>query len=174
MNENYRLRTPTDRLRWVASLWRAVVPAATVLLLMTAMTLPVVLPWPALPQLGLLGVFVWATFQPGLMPPWLGFVLGLVADLLGALPFGVEATLFAATALFVRLFEDRFGHHRFGFDWVVLAGLALVHALLAWWFLGFAGVQGPFAPLLIQAATTAAAYPLVVVLCGRIQRRLLA
>ena len=68
MNENYRLRTPTDRLRWVASLWRAVVPAATVLLLMTAMTLPVVLPWPALPQLGLLGVFVWATFQPGLMP----------------------------------------------------------------------------------------------------------
>jgi rod shape-determining protein MreD len=174
VSDDYRLRSPADRLRWAIGLWRFFVPAATVLVLIVAMTLPVVLPWPGLPQLGLLGVFVWATFQPGLMPPWLAFLLGLVADLLGAMPFGVEATLFAATALFVRLFEDRFGHHRFGFDWSMLVLVAIVHAVLGWWFLGFAGVDGPFTPLLIQAATTAATYPIVVVLCARVQRRLLA
>ncbi len=174
MSADYRLRSPADRLRWLVASWRAIVPAATILVLLFLMTVPIVLPWPALPQLGLLGVFVWATFQPGLMPPYVAFVLGLVADLLFGLPFGVEALLFALTALFVRIFERRFGHHRFGFDWGVAALVAVAHGVLGWWFLGLAGVDGPLRPLLLQALTTTAAYPLVVLLCARLQRSWLA
>lgn len=170
MTTDYRLRSPADRLRWLASSWRALVPAFSIVVLLVLMTAPIVLPWPALPQLGLLGVFVWATFQPGLMPPWVAFVLGLVADLLFGLPFGVEATLFALTALFVRIFESRFGHHRFGFDWMVVGLVALAHGLLCWQFLGLAGVDGPLRPLLLQAIGTTVAYPLVVLLCARLQR----
>ena len=171
MTADYRLRSPADRLRWLVAAWRGLVPAASVLLLLLLMTAPVILPWPALPQLGLAAVFVWATFQPGLLPPWLAFLLGCAADLLFGLPLGVEATLFALTALFVRLFERRFGHHRFGFDWAMFGLVAFAHALLGWQFLAFAGVGGPALPQFIQAATTAAAYPLVVLLCARIQRR---
>lgn len=170
MTADYRLRSPADRLRRVLAAWRMLVPATSVLFLLFVMTVPIVLPWPALPQLGLLGVFVWATFQPGLMPPWVAFSLGLVADLLFGLPFGVEATLFALTALFVLVFESRFGHHRFGFDWMVAGLVALAHGLFAWVFLGWAGVDGPVGPLLMQAATTTAAYPLVAMLCARLQR----
>ncbi len=170
MSDDYRLRSPADRLRWVTGAWRWLVPAASIIFLLILMTAPVVLPWPALPQLGLLGVFVWATFQPGLMPPWLAFFIGLVADLLFGLPLGVEATLFALTALFVRLFESRFGHHRFGFDWMVAGLVALAHGLIGWQLLSMAGVDGPLEPLLLQACTTVAAYPLVVLLCARLQR----
>ena len=170
---DYRLRSPADRLSWLTRAWRWFVPAATVLLLLILLTAPIILPWPALPALGLVAVFVWATFQPGLMPPWLAFVLGLVADMLSGLPFGVQATLFALTALFVRIFERRFGHHRFGFDWIVMGGLAIAYAVLQWQFLGFAGVDGPLQPLLLQAVSTTVIYPFVVLLCARIQRRLL-
>ncbi len=76
--------------------WRVAVPALSVLGLLWLMTAPLLLPVPVFPQLGLLGIFVWATFQPGLMPPWLAFLLGIVADLLFAQPIGVNATLFAA------------------------------------------------------------------------------
>lgn len=173
MNGDYRLRSPADRLSWLVPAWRWFVPATTVLLLLVLTTAPIILPWPALPALGLTAVFVWSTFQPGLMPPMLAFALGLVADALGGAPFGVSATLFALTALFVRLFERRFGHHRFGFDWAVLTLLTLVHAGLTQQLLTIAGATPPLGPLLINAAATALAYPFVVLLCARIQRRLL-
>ena len=171
MNDGYRLRSPADRLRWLTGAWRATVPAASVVILLFLLTAPIVLPWPALPQLGLAAVFVWATFQPGLMPPWLAFLLGGLADLLFGLPLGCEALLFALAALFVRLFERRFGHHRFGFDWALFAGVAVVHAVLGWEIIGFVGGGGPLPPLLVQAATTVAVYPAAVLLCARIQRR---
>ncbi len=170
MTADYRLRSPADRLRWLVASWRALVPAASILLLLVLMTAPVVLPWPALPQLGLCGVFIWATFQPGLMPPWVAFGLGLIADLLFGLPFGVEATLFALVALFVRMFESRFGHHRFGFDWMIFGLVAVAHGIVGWHFLALAGVDGPLQPLLFQSLTTTVIYPLVVLLCARLQR----
>lgn len=173
MSDDYRLRSPADRLSWVTSAWRWFVPATTVVLLTILTTAPIVLPWPALPALGLVAVFVWTTFQPGLMPPWLAFGLGLIADALTGAPFGVSATLYALTALFVRLFERRFGHHRFAFDWFVLSAVAFTQAVVAQQLLTLAGVAAPVGPLVIQAAATALSYPFVVLVCGRVQRRLL-
>ena len=173
MSDDYRLRSPADRLSWVTSAWRWFVPATTVVLLTLLTTAPIVLPWPARPALGLVAVFVWTTFQPGLMPPWLAFALGLIADALTGAPFGVSATLYALTALFVRLFERRFGHHRFGFDWGVLTALAFTQAIVAQQLLTLAGVAAPVGPLVVQAAATALSYPFVVLVCGRVQRRLL-
>ena len=57
------------------------------------------------------------------------------------------------TAMFVRGFEARFGHHVYGFDWVMLAGVALVYQLLGWQAARFAGNATGFAPLLVQWLT---------------------
>jgi rod shape-determining protein MreD len=172
LNASYRLLGPTERVRW----WRAqverVVPAVVTLVLVAAMTAPVFASAPVLPHLGLLGVFVWATFQPGLMPPWLAFVIGAVADILFGLPLGVNATLLPAVALFVRLVEAKFGTHRYGFDWLLAIGVILAFELLQWWLLALAGTHGPLTPLLVQAGTTILAYPAVVLLFASIQRRL--
>lgn len=148
------------------------VPGLVTLLLIAAMTVPLFASLPVLPHLGLLGVFVWASFQPGLMPPWLAFALGAVADLLFGLPLGINATLLPAVALVVRLVDAKFGHHRYGIDWQLAAAAVMLFELAQWQLLAVAGTRGPFAPLLAQAATTILAYPAIVLLCAHIQRRM--
>lgn len=172
MNAPYRLMTEDERERSRAGLRRAAVPGLVTLGLIVLMTAPLFASFPALPQLGLLGVFIWASFQPSLMPPWLAFLLGVVSDALLALPFGVNATLFALCALFVRIYASRFGLHRYGIDWAIFVLVMLVYELLAWQFLRFTGHAGPFAPLLVQVLTTVLAYPAIVALAARLQRRL--
>ena len=172
MRAPYRLMTGEERAGWRLGLARAGIPGLVTLGLIVLMTAPLFASAPALPELGLLAVFVWASFQPALMPPWLAFLLGLAADALTALPFGVNGTLYAACALGVRIYASRFGLHRYGFDWLVFLAFMLAYALLAWQFLRFTGHAGPFAPLLIQVVTTSLAYPAVIAGAARLQRRL--
>lgn len=172
MNAPYRLLGPADRVRWWQAQLQRVVPAIVTLVLVAAMTVPVFTSMPALPHLGLLGVFVWATFQPALMPPWVAFVIGAVCDILLGLPLGINATLLPAVALFVRLVEARYGTHSYGFDWLLAAGVIVAFEVGQWWLLALAGTTGPLTPLLVQAATTILAYPAVVLLFASIQRRL--
>ena len=54
---------------------------------------------------------------------------------------------------------------------MILALVTVVNAGLGCLLLGFAGVETPLRPLMIQAATTTATYPLVVLFCARLQRR---
>jgi rod shape-determining protein MreD len=172
LNAPYRLLGPADRVRWWQAQVERVVPGLVTLVLVAGMTAPVFASVPVVPHLGLLGVFVWSTFQPGLMPPWLAFIIGVVCDILFALPLGVNATLLPGVALFVRLVEARYGTHRYGFDWLLATGVIFAFELCQWWLLALAGTHGPLAPLLVQAGTTILAYPAVVMLFASIQRRL--
>ncbi len=172
MNAPYRLLGPADRMRWWQAQVERVVPAIVTLVLVAGMTAPIFASMPILPHLGLLGVFVWSTFQPGLMPPWLAFVIGVACDILFGLPLGVNATLLPSVALFVRLVEARYGTHRYGFDWLLASGVIVGFELCQWWLLALAGTHGPLTPLLVQAGTTILAYPPIVMLFASIQRRL--
>lgn len=167
----WRLMNTAERRQYWWGHWRLGVPAATTLVLVLVMTAPLVVPVPLFPQVAVLSIFIWATFQPGLMPPWVGFLLGLVADLLFAQPLGVNATLFAATAGFVRFFESRYGHHGHGFDWGVAGALIIAFEVLTWQLMALAGRPVPLLPLGWQVLTSVIAYPLVVALCAAIQRR---
>ena len=168
----YRLLGRTERVRYWRGLGERALPGLVTLLLIALMTVPLFVAVPVMPNLALLGVLVWTSFQPGLMPAWLAFILGAASDLLLALPLGVNATLLPATVVFVRAVELRFAEHRYILDWL-FAGLIVVAAAVAeWLLLRVAGVSGPLAPLLVQAATTILAYPAVVALFARIQRRL--
>jgi rod shape-determining protein MreD len=153
--------------------WRLAVPALTTLLLVFAMTAPLIVSVPVFPHLALLSVFVWATFQRGLMPPWLAFLIGLVADLLFATPLGINATLFALTAAFVRTFEGRYGQHAHGFDWGLATVTIVVFQLLTWQLMALAGRPVPLQPMLWQVVTSIVAYPVVVAICAAVQRRAL-
>ncbi len=167
----WRLMNAAERRRYWWGHWRLGVPAGVTLALVFVMTLPLVVPVPVFPQLALIGIFVWTTFQPGLMPPWVAFLVGLVADLLFGQPLGINATLFAAAAAFVRLFEARYGHHAHGFDWGMAALLVVAFELLTWQLMALAGVPVPLLPLGWQVVTSVVAYPLVVALCAWVQRR---
>jgi len=165
-----RLMNARERRRYMFGYWRVAVPALSVLGLLWLMTAPLLLPVPVFPQLGLLAIFIWATFQPGFMPPWLAFLLGIVADLLFAQPIGVNATLFAGTAAFVRVFEARYGHHAHGFDWGIASVIVVVTSVAGAQLMALAARPVPIAPLFWQVLTSIIAYPLVVWLCAAIQR----
>ena len=77
---------------------------------------------PAMPHLALMGVLVWAMLQPGLMPPWLAFCIGMLADLLFGQPLGVNATLFAFATGVMRMTGRVFGRHGSLFDWLLVTG----------------------------------------------------
>jgi rod shape-determining protein MreD len=166
-----RLMNANERRRYFLGYWRAAVPALTIVALLWLMTAPLLLPVPVFPQLGLLGIFVWATFQPGLMPPWVAFLLGLIADLMFAQPFGVNATLFAGTAAFVRVFEARYGHHGHGFDWALASVIVVVFSVLTAQLMALAARPVPLWPLSWQIGTSILAYPMVVGFCAAVQRR---
>lgn len=167
----WRLMNAAERRRYWWGHWRLAVPAATTLVLVVLMTAPLIVSVPVFPHLALLGIFVWSTFQPGLMPPWVAFLIGLVTDLLFAMPLGINATLFAAAATFVRYFESRYGHHAHGFDWRVATALIIVFQLLTWQLMALAGRPVPLPPMAWQIFTTIAAYPVIVAFCAAVQRR---
>ncbi len=172
MTAPYRLMGSQERVQyWRATAERAV-PGLVTLLLIVATTVPLFVPVPVVPNVALLAVLVWASFQPGLMPAWLAFLLGAAADVVSGLPLGVEATLLPAVVLFVRFADVRFAPHRYGFDWAFAASMIFAATLVEWQLLALGGVTGPLAPLLVQAGTTILAYPAIVALFARIQRRL--
>lgn len=168
----YRLLGPTERVRYWRGLGERAIPGLVTLALIALMTAPLFVATPVMPNLALLGVMVWTSFQPGLMPAWLAFLLGAAGDLLFGLPLGVNATLLPVTVVFVRLVELRFAEHRYARDWLFASLIIVAAAVVEWQLLALAGIDGPVTPLLIQAAATTLAYPAVVALFARIQRGL--
>lgn len=168
------LRSPDERFQ----MWRAasqrVVPAAVTLALIVATTAPIFVSVPVMPDLGLLAVIVWASFQPRLMPPWLAFGVGAATDIVTGTPLGVDATLLPLVVVFVRLVGARFTTRRYALDWLFASAVIVGAAVVEWRLLAFAGVVGPLTPLLIRAATTILAYPPVVAFAARVERRLAA
>ncbi|WP_164158351.1 rod shape-determining protein MreD [Sandarakinorhabdus rubra] len=168
------LMTPQERRRWLLSTWRYAVPALVSILLLLVMVAPLPLPLPAMPQLSLMAVLAWALLQPQLMPPWIAFLVGGVADLLFGLPLGVNATGFAVSAGLMRLLSPLFGRNGLMFDWLAVSGLLLCHALLAGPLMALAGQPVPLWPLALQWLTSILAWPLVARFCAALQRRLAA
>lgn len=168
------LMSPAERRRWFLSLWRYGVPAMASVLLLVLMLAPVPVSLPAMPHLALMGVLAWAMLQPGLMPPWVAFVVGMLADLLFGQPLGVNATLFALATGVMRMASRAFGRHGPGFDWMLVAAVLLGVALTTAPLMALAGQPTGVLPLLWQWLTSVVAWPLVARTCAAVQRRLAA
>ncbi|MEI6486793.1 MAG: rod shape-determining protein MreD [Sphingomonadales bacterium] len=168
------LMSSAERRRWLLSTWRYAVPALASIAFLVLMLAPVPVSFPAMPHLALMGVLAWATLQPGLMPPWVAFLIGALADLLFAQPVGVNATLFAVATGLMRMSDRVFGRHGPTFDWALIAAVLLGVALATAPLMALAGQPTEVLPLLWQWATSVLAWPLVARICAAIQRRLAA
>lgn len=80
---------------WVKmDLWvRHLVPflATLFLLLLTAIPFHLTAFAGIVPMLPLMGVYYWAIYRPDLLPAWLAFLIGLLYDVVGGTPLGVNA-----------------------------------------------------------------------------------
>lgn len=171
MNQPWATLSPEERLAIRVARWRRMVPALTCLFALFVMTVPIVTSVPVMPHLALLTILVWGLFQPALMPPHVALLLGVLTDAVLGLPLGVNALLMPLTAIVIAALERRYGHRPYALDWILAGLIAFAYQLLSWQLLGFIGGELRFAPLLWQAVTTVLAYPLVVAIIVRIQRR---
>jgi rod shape-determining protein MreD len=166
------LMTPDERRRWLLSLWRYAVPAALCVLMLVLMLAPLPLPVPAMPNLALMGVLAWVMLQPALMPPWLAFVIGALADILFGMPVGVNATLFAVAAGSIRLLDLLLVERSHLVDWFGVSLLVLASTLAVGPLMALAGRPVPVLPMLWQVLTSMIAWPLLLSACVAVQRRL--
>ncbi len=153
---------------------RRLTPALTVVAAALVMCLPLPLAWGVMPNLALLLVIIWASLQPRLMPAWVAFGVGLLLDMLAGLPVGLSGLLFALAVVAVRLAEARVEGHSLVVDWAFATLIVVAAHLVTWQLHALLGRSVPLAPLMVQAAMTALAFPPVAAMAARIQRRLVA
>lgn len=72
---------------------RHLVPVGVTILLLLLTAVPTRLPGFAgiAPMLPLMGVYYWAIYRPDLLPAWAAFLIGLLYDIIGGTPLGVNA-----------------------------------------------------------------------------------
>lgn len=136
----------------LSALLRFAVPQILLLLLMllSLMSLPVPYAGAVKPMLVMMAVYYWAIYRPNLMPPWLCFIVGVIMDILGNMPPGINAFLLVAVQWLVRD-QRRFLMGQPYFTIWAMFGLVLCAAAMTEWLL-FGLVYG-WAPLMPVLAT---------------------
>ncbi len=173
-------RTPGIRPR--PTLWRQLdatarlcFPAAITALMLLLLAAPIGLPGQAELQLAvaLSCVFFWSLYRPASMTPPMVFMIGLLADLLGDAPPGLNVlVLLAVHGLALRW---RIGLVRRGFllVWLAFVAIASLAAMSGWALTSLVSFSllAP-APAFFQAVLSAGIYPAMAVLFIRAHRSL--
>lgn len=150
-------------------------PATSTALMLLFASLPLGVPGQADVQVAvaLAGVFFWSIFRPASMPPAVVFLLGLLTDLLGYAPVGVNVlALLLAHGLAFR-WRRVLMRQDFLVVWLVFVGFAVGGAALSWAFTALLSVRllDPI-PAAFQAAIGAGCYPALAVLLTRAHQTL--
>jgi rod shape-determining protein MreD len=137
-------------------------PGTTTALLLLVTAAPLSLPGQAELQaaIALACVFFWSLFRPDSMPPVVVFAVGLLADLLGYAPPGVEVlTLLIVHGLALR-WRRVLARQGFLLVWLAFVGVAIGAAALQWLLTSLLSVRLlPPGPGLFEAAIAAGLYP---------------
>lgn len=122
---------------------RHLVPVGVTLVLLLLTAIPTRIPGLSgiIPMLPLMGVYYWAIYRPDLLPAWSAFLIGLLYDIIGGTPLGVNALVLLSVQGIAA------GQRRF------FLGKSF---MVAWWAFG-----------LLAAAAAGATWLLVTILYGR-------
>ncbi|MHB9879233.1 rod shape-determining protein MreD [Pacificimonas sp. ICDLI1SI03] len=156
----------------VASSLRAFIAPIIVFVGLCLSTAPLFTPWPAWPNLGLALVFLYALYRPNQLPVWAAMPLGIVADVVFAMPLGVNAVLLPLFMLAIIWMDQRTARVHWLADWLVSVPFILGYQLILWRLCLLVGeVDAPALPFITQGLATLAAFPLVASIFVRTQRR---
>lgn len=93
------------------------------------------------PLLSLTAIYFWAAHRPNLLPLPLLFLLGLIADAVLRLPFGVTALTNVLAAQLVQNFRPLLAGQSYLSLWLGFVAVATIVQLLQWLLLSFMGGQ---------------------------------
>lgn len=126
------------------------------------------------PPLGLLALFYWAVYRPDLVGPFAAFLAGFVTDTLSGTALGVYAFIFVATYGMASGQRQLFLAHSFFILWWGFAMVAVFSGAFSWFINAVVGgAFMPLRPVLFQALTAVAFFPLIAGLCGFAQKLML-
>jgi rod shape-determining protein MreD len=150
------------------------VPSLTMLgaILLDLLPLPSAAPRAAAPSLLIATWYFWTVHRPELLPPLALFGLGCLLDAGGGMPVGITPlALLLGRALI--LSGQRWLHRQVGpVVWACFLPVAVVIAGMRWGLASMArGGPLPLAPVMVEAALTFLAYPVVAGLLGRVGAR---
>ena len=84
------------------------------------------------PMLPLMAIYHWAIFRPRLLPAWVVFLIGLLQDILGGTPVGVNALVFLAVYGAVLSQKRFFMGKSFAILWLGFALIAAGAMAISW------------------------------------------
>ena len=121
------------------------------------------------PMLPLMGVYYWAIYRPDLLPPWAAFLLGLLDDILGGTPLGVNALVLLLVQGVAASQRRFFLPKSFVVAWLAFAVLTAGAVALSW--LLVAALNRPLdpAPTLFRYLMTLGVFPLLTWALARAQ-----
>ena len=150
-------------------------PAASTMLLLLAGGAPLGLPGQAELQVCVaLGcVFFWSVYRPDSMPPAAVFLIGLLADLLGFGPLGVDAVLLLACHGIALRWRRELAKLGFVAVWLAFVVVGMAMAALGWLLVSVLALRlYPPGPGLLQASLGAGVFPVLSMLLTRAHRTL--
>lgn len=146
---------------------RTVIAAGTIMAASLLTILPIVTTFPFLPPFGLLVLLAWRLRAPEVLPVWAAAPLGLFDDLFSGNPLGSAMALWTIAVVAIDVLDSRLVWRDFWHDWLV-AGAAILLFLV-----GARLAATPLSAhvdivLLIQIVASLSLFPLVAMVCARI------
>ena len=164
-------RAPRSRIGRAPSAFQLVaVPIGMTMLASLAPLLPNIASVPLLPPFGLMALICWRLVHRNLWPAWIALPLGLWDDMWSGQPLGSAMLLWTLVMFGIDVLDRRMIWRDFIQDWglasaiiaaVLIAGLAIANAT---------GGAAPVRLILPQIAVSIGLYPLVALICGRVDK----
>jgi len=128
----------------------------------------------AAPNFTLMVVYFWTLNRPELMPPWAVFLVGLLADILTAVPMGMNAAILVVVHAVMEPQHRVLRGKAFELVWAAFAVVAIVAKLVSAG-IGALFIGAPFTAGLfgVQVALTIVIYPIAAWLMALLQRAML-
>jgi rod shape-determining protein MreD len=118
-------------------------------------------------------IFYWTIYQPEGMTSWVAALVGLASDLLGLSPFGLSMLLALMICGSARFFRRQLAEASFFVVWLAFAATSLATFFVGWGLAALILEQWPDPrPIALQGLVNIALYPILTLLCGRLQRAL--
>jgi len=118
-------------------------------------------------------IFYWTIYQPEAMTPWVAALIGLASDVLGLSPFGLSMLLALVICGSAQFWRQQLAEASFFVVWLAFAATSLGAFFVGWALAALILEQWPDPwPIALQGIVNVALYPVLTLLCGRLQRAL--
>ena len=114
------------------------------------------------PAVGMICVFYWVLNRPDLFNMFIVFLLGLVCDVISAIPMGADIVAYLVIYVMLNNFSSLFNNKPFVFVWCGFAFIFIVAILVKWLIVSiFYAEFLPLSQLFFTILFTVACYPII-------------